>query len=333
MTKLEELRNRLREEQEKTKNSGNPDKSNYPFWNITEGDFSTIRFLPDGDDQSEFFWVNQFMIRLPFAGIRGKSTKPVTVKVPCMQMYGETCPVMEEIKPLWKTDEDTARIYYKKKSHIFHGFVRKDGSKEEGSPENPIRKLVLNSKLFNIVHSGLLDVEMEDIPTDYVKGTDFNIYKTKTGQWADYTTSRWARKTSALTEAEAEAIEKFGLPKLSSYLPKKPTAEALAVIMEMFADSMSGEAYDLEKYGDFYRPFGVEGDSAATPTTGAGKHSVKTTVTAPADEDADEVPFETEEKSTKATPAKEATATSTTEKPKQSVQDLLAAIKQKKASN
>ena len=126
------------------------------------------------------------------------------------------------------------------------------------------------------------------------------------------------------------AIEKHGLPKLTSYLPKKPTPEAVAVIMEMFADSMSGEAYDLEKYGSFYRPFGVDEDASATPTTGAGRHAVKTTV-ASHSHDEDEVPFETEEKASK--PASVAPAATNEVKPKQSVQDLLAAIKQKKASN
>ncbi len=337
MSKLTELRQKLKEAQEKSENkfSNSTDKSNYAFWNIKDGDFSTVRFLPDGDDQSEFFWVDKMEIRLPFAGVRGKSTKPVTVKVPCLQTYGEVCPVMEEIKPLWKTDEETARLYYRKKSSIFHGFVRKDAIVrkdgtlgEENIPENPIRKFVIGSQLFKLIHAGLLDPEMEDIPTDYMQGSDFNIYKTKKGEWADYATSRWSKKPSALTEAEAEAIEKFTLPKLSSYLPKKPSAEEMAVIMELFADSMSGNAYDLEKYGAFYRPYGIEEDANATPSTGAGTHTVKTTVAVETAKD-DEVPFEADNKIAQPTAVKEAT---TETKAKPNVQDLLAAIKAKKAA-
>ena len=39
---------------------------------------------------------------------------------------------------------------------------------------------------------------MENLPTDYVAGTDFRLSKTTKGQYADYSTSKWARKESAL---------------------------------------------------------------------------------------------------------------------------------------
>lgn len=325
MSKLDELKQRLLREE--NKNNKQSDGSNYAFWNMPEGDYATVRFLPDGDSQSEFFWVDKLMIKLPFAGIRGKSTKPVDVQVPCMQMYGETCPITEEIKPLWKTDEDTARIYYRKKSFVFHGFVRRDGIKEQVTPENPIRRFVIGTKLFNIIRAGLLDPEMEDFPADYEKGADFNIYKTKAGDFADYTTSRWARKTSSLTESELEAINTFGLPKLTSYLPKKPTPEALNVIMEMFAASMAGEAYDIDKYGQYYRPFGLDEEAAsATPSTGAGTHKVVTATTVQ-----NVVHEEPAEEVAPVVAKKASTPSVTATKPRQSVQDLLAQIKAKKS--
>ena len=39
---------------------------------------------------------------------------------------------------------------------------------------------------------------MENLPTDYVAGTDFRLAKTTKGQYADYSTSsKWARKETA----------------------------------------------------------------------------------------------------------------------------------------
>ena len=114
--------------------------------------------LPNGAESGDF-WIDKYMIKLPFAGIRGKNTNQTVVQVPCLVMYGEKCPIQEEIKPLWKTDEDTARIYYKKKSTIFHGFVRKNGVKDDVTPENPIRRFGINAKLTKSIIAGCMDPE------------------------------------------------------------------------------------------------------------------------------------------------------------------------------
>ena len=68
----------------------------YPFWNITEGTSATLRFLPDGDPNNTFFWTERQMIRLQFPGVKGGEMKPTTVQVPCMEMWGEQCPVHNE---------------------------------------------------------------------------------------------------------------------------------------------------------------------------------------------------------------------------------------------
>jgi hypothetical protein len=60
------------------------------------------------------------------------------------------------------------------------------------------------------------------MPTDYENGLDFVITKTSKGGYADYSTSKWSRKETALAVAEQAAIEEFGLYNLSDYLPKQP---------------------------------------------------------------------------------------------------------------
>ena len=68
---------------------------------------------------------------------------------------------------------------------------------------------------------------MENLPTDYVNGTDFRLFKTTKGQYADYSTSKWVRKESALTEEQLSAVDTHGLYNLNDFLPAKPTAEGV----------------------------------------------------------------------------------------------------------
>jgi len=234
------------------------DNAIFPFWNISEGTSATMRFLPDGDPNNTFFWTERQMIRLQFPGIKGGDMKPTTVQVPCMEMWGEQCPVHNEIRPWFKDPslEDMGRKHWKKRSYIFQGFVVDSPLQEDTTPENPIRRFIIGPQIFNIIKGALMDPDMENIPTDYVNGTDFRLTKTTKGQYADYSTSKWARKERSLDENELASVDTHGLFDLKDFLPKKPTAEEVDVIYNMFQDSVNGELYDSDKYGNFFRPIG-----------------------------------------------------------------------------
>jgi len=271
-SKLDEIRAKLAQMESKpgSNSSQQSDKAIYPHWNIDEGTSATLRFLPDSDTDNAFFWVERQMIRLTFPGVVGGENKPVTVQVPCGEMYGDNCPVLTEVRPWFKDAslEDMGRKYWKKRSYIFQGFVSENPLSEE-SPENPIRRFVISPQIFNIIKASLMDPDMENIPTDYVNGTDFRITKTTKGQYADYSTSKWARKESALDEVQLAAIDQHGLFNLKDFLPAQPTAEGYQAIAEMFHASVEGDLYDPAKWGNFYKPYGVEVPSTATPATSA----------------------------------------------------------------
>lgn len=259
---LEAIRAKLQKmENTGSDNKGSRDESIYPFWNMENGSTSVLRFLPDADPDNTFFWVERQMIKLEFPGVKGQDEQKVTrLAVPCGEMYGDSCPVLTEIRP-WFNDtslEDMARKYWKKRTYIFQGLVVEDGLNEEESPENPIRKFMIGPQIFNIIKSALMDPDMENIPVDYVNGTDFRLSKTQKGQYADYGTSKWARKERALDEEELAAIDEHGLLTLSEALPPRPTAEHYEAIKEMFEASVNGELYDPERWAQFYRPYGVE---------------------------------------------------------------------------
>jgi hypothetical protein len=89
------------------------------------------------------------------------------------------------------------------------------------------------------------------------------VSKTSKGGYADYSTSKWARKESALTETEQSAIATHGLFDLSTFLPKKPGDVELKVIKEMFEASVDGQPYDTERWGQYFRPAGVQAPGGA----------------------------------------------------------------------
>jgi hypothetical protein len=261
MASLAEIRAKLKSQEvnRSTSNTGG-DNAIYPHWNIAEGSEAVVRFLPDKDETNTFFWTERNMIKLPFAGIKGQTdSRPVTVQVPCMEMYGKTCPVLTEVRPWFKDKsmEDMGRKYWKKKSYIFQGFVTTNPLAEDSTPENPIRRFIIGPQIFNIIRGALMDPEMEEMPTDYLKGVDFRITKTTKGGYADYSTSKWSRRERPLDEAERAAIDTHGLHNLGDFRPKEPTEAEVKIIAELFAKSVEGEAYDLEQYGQYFRPAGV----------------------------------------------------------------------------
>ena len=273
MATLEEIRAKLAEQEKKSTGGGSvSDNAIFPFWNIPEGTTSTIRFLPDANKDNTFFWVERAMIKLPCPGIKGQAdTKPTIVQVPCMEMFNEPCPVLAEVRTWFKDPalEDMGRKYWKKRSYIFQGFVVNSTLDEETTPENPIRRFVINPSIFNIIRSALMNPEMEDLPTDNESGRDFKLTKTQKGGYADYSTSTWSFKARSLGESERSAIDQYGLHNLSDYMPKKPSQEELNIIQEMFKASVDGELYDPDRFGQYYKPAGFNNSSSGGSTATA----------------------------------------------------------------
>ena len=264
MASLAEIRAKLQEAQNNAggnQRTGGGDNAIYPHWNIQEGQESVVRFLPDGDTNNTFFWVERAMIKLPFAGIKGETdSRNVQVQVPCVEMYndGTACPILSEVRPWFKDKslEDMGRKYWKKRSYIFQGFVVDDPLNEE-VPSNPIRRFIIGPQIFQIIKGALMDPELEELPTDYLRGVDFRIKKTSKGGYADYSTSTWSRRERSLTEDENAAVSANGLFNLSDFLPKKPTDVELKVMHEMFEASVDGEAYDPDRWSQYFRPAGM----------------------------------------------------------------------------
>jgi hypothetical protein len=266
-------------------NFGSGNKATYAHWNIAEGTSAILRFLPDGNEDNTFFWVERQLIKLPFPGVKGHDEhKPVIVEVPCIEMWDgrNTCPILNEVRPMWKDKslEETARKYWVKKTYYAQGFVEQDPTNEQDSPENPIRKFIIGPQIFAIIKAALMDPDMENSPVDYINGTNFIVSKTSKGGFSDYGTSKWARKESSLSPDQQAAVAQHGLVDLSTYLPKRPSAEALAAMFEMFEASLNGDLYDPAKWAQFYKPWGF--DSAPNQDDAVGTVVRRPVINAPA---------------------------------------------------
>lgn len=326
MASLAEIRARIAAQENKGQNKGSntqSDNSVYPHWNMDEGTTASIRFLPDGNTKNDFFWVEKQIIKLPFNGVKGDTnSKRVEVQVPCVEMYGESCPILAEVRPWYKDEtlKEMANKYWKKRSYLFQGFVRQNPLGDDKTPANPIRRFIISPQIIPIVKAGLMDPEIEELPTDFLRGLDFNIKKTSKGGYADYSTSNWARKESPLTEAEQTAIEAHGLFDLASFLPKKPTSAELAIIKEMFEASVDGQAFDNERWGQYYRPWGLEAPAGATAAQTTATAGTSAPATAPVAETST-APWEDEPAQTSAPVSIPKTTSS------DKAQDILAMIK------
>lgn len=332
---LEQIRAKLKEQQEKrsgNNNNANSDKTLFAHWNIPMDSIATIRFLPDANPDNIFFWRERQMIELSFSGVKGQDEMtPVVVKVPCAEMWNKPCPILTEIRPWFKDPEleDAARKYWVKRSYLYQGFVV-DSKLDEETPENPIRRFVLNGQIHKIVEAALMSDDFENLPTHYEHGTDFRLSKTPNGKWAAYTTSAYARRERPLSAEELTAIEEFGLRDLNDFMPKVPSEEGMAVIEEMFRASVDGDLYDPERWGEFYKPYNLQMAPKADSTDDAPVRQEQAAPQAPqqkvvVDENDTTPPFDVDEP--------EVTKSATTESaPANSAAAILARINAKRAN-
>jgi hypothetical protein len=239
-------------------------------------------------------------------------------------MWGEACPILAEVRTWFKDKslEDMGRKYWKKRSYIFQGFVRENPINDDKTPENPIRRFIIGPQIFNIIKGALMDPELEEIPTDLLRGLDFRITKTSKGGYADYSTSKWARKESALSETEQTALETHGLFELASFLPKKPGEVELRVMKEMFEASVDGKPYDTERWGQYFRPAGVQAPASSSGSHADADEDTPAPASKPAVNSNNDAPFDTDD-----TPAPTAPVQSAKPAGGQNAQDILAMIR------
>lgn len=231
---LESLLGRFKEEDEKKQRQGDAKKPNtewLPFWKIDFDQTMKVRFLPDADPNAGHFFKEKYLHKLNVS-IKGKETQR---QVPCLSMYGEECPICAVSDKFYKeNDKVNGSRFWKKKSYIAQVWVVESPVEIEGSRHKLVN---LESKIYEGIKKAMQQGDVDALPTDYEKGYTFRLNKTKSGTYADFTTSKFEIKPSALPQDVVASLKLFNL---SEKLPRKPKLEYVEAVLHA---ALTGEEF------------------------------------------------------------------------------------------
>lgn len=234
--------------------NNNPGSGNYYlFYKMNDNEQARIRFLPDKNEENRMgFLVEKVMHRLTING---------EIKtVPCLSMYGESCPICAVSQQFYKREGDQSpngKKYWKKKQHVGQVLVLEDplpadpDTKE--NQEGKVLFVTIGFQLFNIIKSAIERGDLDEVPFAYNGGYDFIIAKTAQGKndkgekVSTYALgSNFARKATSL-DPDTIAMCKENIVDLSTLLPSHPGTEKIEAMLE---SALTGTDYEEESSSD-----------------------------------------------------------------------------------
>lgn len=257
--------------------SGNGDQSwklFFNFWKADNDTVSVVRFLPDADETNPMvFLVENLSHELVVNGRREK--------VPCLKMYGEDCPICELSQSFYDKkspdfDEARGKKYYRKKSYI--GQILVISTPLEHDQEQLVKLIEFGPAVFKQIQAAFQSGDLEESPCEFKGGYHFRIKKTKSGEYASYTTSSFAPKQSDIDDDVIESLELFNL---GEYRTARKTAQELEAMLA--ADQTGGTVQEAKPDAGLTlkkkaKPATVDADDAGvepaetkTETAGAGE--------------------------------------------------------------
>ena len=234
---LAQLRERFKQQKVSKENKNFTSNNDvYPFWQMPLDTQAVVRILPDlNQSNPNVFFIDKMEHTL---SINGKDRK-----IPCLQMYGEKCPICEVSRTYYKDgDKVQGKYYYRKKTSLLRVLVMDDplppneeGQKFTGLTCNTQFGYQLMEKIVEQI-SNDTDDGLECEPWNMDMGYDFVIKKTPQGDYGTYAIgSTFKRKA---TPIPAELRESVKLIDLTSLLPKNPGEDKIQALL---AAHLTGE--------------------------------------------------------------------------------------------
>ena len=203
---------------QKTSGGGNNNYNNFfPFWKAADDTTTIFRFLPDSDESNPMqFLVENHIHEL---WINGEKKR-----VPCLKMYGESCPICTHSAELYakgkecKEHGDVAgeekwnkegKKFYRKLSYIGQGIVM--DSPVEHDQDTIVKLVDFGIKIYKVMQGAFQSGDLEKEPYDFFEGYNFRFKKIPGAYGSDYSTSSFAPKQTALPMDVIEKIELFDL--------------------------------------------------------------------------------------------------------------------------
>lgn len=214
----------------------------YPFWKIPEDSQAVVRFLPDLDEDNNLqFLVEKLEHELVVNGQKKR--------VPCLTMFGEECPICALSRQYYdEKNDEMGKKYYRKKSYI--GQVIVVESPIEHDQSQLVKLIEFGPAIFKQIQAAFQSGDLEEVPYEFKGGYNFRIKKTKSGQYASYSTSSFAPKQSDLDDDVIEQINLYNLADFRGQKPDRATVEALLV---------------ADQTGASFNDYGDDGDDAPAP--------------------------------------------------------------------
>lgn len=212
----------------------------YPFYKMNFGETALFRFLPDADEENPLGFIIENTYH-EFT-INGKKKK-----IACMKMHDGPeahCPACAMSAKYYNElgDEKMGKLFWKKRDYIGAGLVMQSPFDFPiKADENPVRLVSLGPKLFKRVETSIASGDFDTAPYDLNGGFDFKIMKTKQGEYADYSSSEFVRKATAISGALRERLE---LVDLKKFRFARVEADAMQAQIEAF---LTGKSYEDEK--------------------------------------------------------------------------------------
>lgn len=210
----------------------------FPFWKAPVDSVSTVRFLPDADENNSMgFLVENLAHELVINGKREK--------VPCLKMYGEDCPICTLSQKYYDEkspdhNEQLGKKYYRKKSYIGQVLVLE--SPIEHDQEQMVKLIEFGPKIFKQIQASFSSGDLEEPPFELKGGYNFRIKKSKSGEYADYGTSSFAPKQ---TDVADDVIGSMNLYTLGDYRTARITRDVMEAML--LADQTGGSFDDSKK--------------------------------------------------------------------------------------
>jgi len=208
-------------------------KLKYPFWKMPEDSQAVVRFLPDLDEDNNLqFLVEKLEHELVVNG--------QTHRIPCLSMFDEDCPICTLSRKYYdEKNEAMGKKYYRKKSYIGQVIVVESPIEHD---QNQLVKLIdFGPAVFKQIQSAFQSGDLEEVPYAFQGGYNFRIKKTKTGQYASYSTSSFSPKQTSLDDDVIEQIQLFNLRDYIGAKPERSVVEALLMAEQTGSDAASSK--------------------------------------------------------------------------------------------
>lgn len=242
----------------------------YPMGKVDIDSSVTFRFLPDKNPDNQAGFLKEVIMHNLM--INGSEKR-----VPCLEMWGETCPICEQAKQYFNANQnDAGSKIWKKRNYVAQVLVIDDPLKLELDASNPIKIVSIGKQILSIIKEAIVSGEIENDPDAFVGGHNFIIKKTKGGAKPDGTGffptynvgTRFSSKPSDIP-AELRDVIEANLIDLNDLVPNKP--DVASVYADLQASLVGGG-----------------GARTATPSYAPPRQAAP-----PVPNDDDDVPFDT----------------------------------------